>query len=214
MNKKLMMLAVLALTIGIVSADKIHDAARAGKLSKVKTLLAQGADINAQTKRGWVGRWIGISPFFLGDRYGLTALHCAVEKGHFGMARLLLDNGIKVDATDSNNDTALHYAAQNGNSAMIQLLITKGANVHARGGFNMKFAPHYTPLHYAVMHGHKAAVLMLLAHGADANAMTFSTPSALHIAMERGDTALVELLRAHGAKTEIESQGTVYLMQH
>ncbi len=64
-------------------SERLLEAARAGDVEQINTLLGQGADVNAST------------------RYGATALHYASDKGHFEAVKLLLSRGAQVNVNDN-----------------------------------------------------------------------------------------------------------------
>ena len=80
--------AALAFTAALCAAavpsftsdESLVDAARAGDVDAVRSLLAEGADVNAAQ----------------GD--GMSALHWAAERGHAAVADLLLSSGAEVEA--------------------------------------------------------------------------------------------------------------------
>src|SRR5690606_808717 len=125
----------------------VADAAMAGDLATVRSLLKSGADVNAAQ----------------GD--GMTALHHAALNGNDEMAEVLLYAGANVYATSRlGGYTPLHLASQRGHAPLIDRLIKAGAaadNPTATGT---------TPLMFASASGHVDAVKQLLAHGADVNA--------------------------------------------
>jgi ankyrin repeat protein len=43
-----------------------------------------------------------------------TPLHLAASRGHWGIVKLLVEKGAKVDDTDAGGSSALHYAAAGG----------------------------------------------------------------------------------------------------
>jgi ankyrin repeat protein len=55
-------------------------------------------------------------------------LHEAANRGHFSVARELLRNGARVDATGMDGVTPLHDAAVNGHENIVALLLRFGAN--------------------------------------------------------------------------------------
>jgi len=61
--------------------------------------------------------------------YGMTPLHIAVWKEHCKTAKLLIDAGHDVDATDDYGQTPLHYAALVGATACAEDLVAAGADV-------------------------------------------------------------------------------------
>jgi ankyrin repeat protein len=58
-----------------------------------------------------------------------TALHQAAERGHAGVAALLIERGANVNAQSDFGRTPLHEAAQNDQVAVARLLLDRGADV-------------------------------------------------------------------------------------
>ncbi|MDB4342005.1 ankyrin repeat domain-containing protein [bacterium] len=148
------------------------EASEKGDLSKVQQLLDSGADPNVE------------------DYANHTALYYAAEKGHFNIAKLLLEKGAKVD--HESGDSALLWACHYGHVDIVKLLIENGADVNAKRSMDDS-----TPLCFAAHRNHKEIVELLLEKGADAN-----------VANQHGETALdlskpetVAILRKHGGKT-------------
>ncbi len=125
------------------------------------------------------------------DADGLTALHHAARQGRTGRARLLLDHGAAIDATDRQERTPLHLAAIGGHTRTTRLLIERGAALERRAWFDL------TPLHVAAMLGHAQVVDLLLARGAALEATDFYGRTPLHLA---ADNATVKTLLARGAR--------------
>jgi len=90
------------------------DAAWKGNLPEVRKLLAEGANVNAQSTRG------------------MPALMWATSTQHADICRFLLENGADVNAKDGNDWTALHWAASYGDTETCILLLSKGADMHVR----------------------------------------------------------------------------------
>jgi ankyrin len=88
-------------------------AAERGDQAQVRSLIRQGADVNAS----------GVD--------GSTALHRAVFADGLDVASLLVKSGARVTATDRYGVTALALACINGNAKMIRLLIEAGADPNA-----------------------------------------------------------------------------------
>lgn len=63
---------------------------------------------------------------------GETALHQAARNKRTAMVQLLLDKGVKIDATDYDGDTALHIAAWYGCEEVVKLLVERGAKIDAK----------------------------------------------------------------------------------
>lgn len=80
---------------------------------------------------------------------GMTALHFAVQEGHFDVCKYFMDN-LDGDKNPANHDgrTPLHDAAFQGNLAVFKYIADQVDNK------NPAMAGGITPLHNAVSHGH------------------------------------------------------------
>ena len=172
------LLAVL-LSGALLTDSPVADAAMTGDLASVRTLLSDGADVNAPQ----------------GD--GMTALHWAARAANADLARLLLDAGADVDAaTRIGAYTPLHLASEVGGAEVVGLLLEAGAEQTATtadvGGA--------TPLHLAAGAGEADAIRLLLAHGGDADVREARWgQTALMYAAARGREAAVRALLEGGA---------------
>ena len=59
---------------------------------------------------------------------GYTPLSLAVSAQHVEASRLLLSNGVRVDAADFQGVTALMHAAMHGNTVLIRMMLLAGAD--------------------------------------------------------------------------------------
>ncbi len=148
------------------------EASEKSDLNKVQQLLDSGADPNVE------------------DYANHTALYYAAEKGHFNIAKLLLDKGAKVN--HESGDSALLWACHYGHVDIVKLLIENGADVNAKRSIDDS-----TPLSFAVHRNHKEIVELLLEKGADANVANQHGETAL----DRSKPGIAEILRKHGSKT-------------
>lgn len=123
-------------------AESFDQAVLEGNIELVKSLLSQGADVNAR------------------DRRGQTVLHIAASNGHKVLVELLLAKGASIDAKGPAGGTALHGASRFGHRDVVELLIAKGADINARR-YNWQ-----TPLSVAKEQGHEDVVELLKKHGA------------------------------------------------
>ena len=57
------------------------------------------------------------------DSEGRTALMWAAERGHYDVAKAMIEHKVDVQAQDAHGATALHLAAYAGHAALCQLLI-------------------------------------------------------------------------------------------
>jgi ankyrin repeat protein len=112
---KLIMVYIFAVIFslsGFALAEPIQDAAKEGDLAKVKSLIAEGSDVNVK------------------DEKGSTPLHFAAYLGYKDVAELLILKGANVNAADKTGAIPLHFAARRGHKDLVELLILKGANVN------------------------------------------------------------------------------------
>ncbi|TDZ13333.1 Ankyrin-1 [Colletotrichum orbiculare MAFF 240422] len=126
-----------------------HDACLLGQTDVVELLLRKGADVNR--RGGWFGTPLQAACFHgqmetilvllkhqatidlvANDR---TALHVAYARGHYAVAKLLLDRGASFKARDAWIDTPLRQAFVAGNTSIVKLLRGRGApadNLHGQ----------------------------------------------------------------------------------
>lgn len=122
----------------------LHLAAFFGHKDIAEVLLANGADVHAQSCNALQN----------------TALHAAVAGQKAVLVPVLLAHGADVNARQHGGWNPLHAAAQNGDVELIQLLIANGADVKARADNNQ------SALDLALTKGHQPAVELLEQHGA------------------------------------------------
>jgi ankyrin repeat protein len=180
----------LALSTAVqLRAGEIHDAAAAGDLNKVKTLLE--ADAALLESKG---------------NNGFRPLHSACFAGKVEVANLLLDRGADVKVRDNFQQTPLHRACyvSGQDAALVRRLIDQGADVNAQGYNGL------TPLHFAALHGDLEIAALLLDRGADPNSFDSYTGTvgpasvsgtALQVAIDfHPKEAMARLLAERGAK--------------
>jgi len=167
------------------TATPVADAARAGDLDTVRSLLARGEDANAAH----------------GD--GMSALHWAAERGDARMAEALVHAGATVDAvTRIGHYTPLHVASTAGQAAVVELFLASGASATAAtstGGV--------TALHLAAASGSVPAITALLDHGAEVDPREKAwgqTPLMFAAARDRVDA--IRTLLARGADPDVTSK--------
>ena len=180
------LLSAVCLTAVLWSAapadSPVADAAMRGDAETVRTLLREGADVNAAQ----------------GD--GMTALHWAAERGDAVLAEVLLYAGANVGAVTRLGDyTPLHLAAKAGNAPVLETLIEAGSDVDAvtaTGGV--------TALHFASASSSTDAVAALVRHGAALNAQeTRWGQTPLMFAAARNRVEAIRVLAEHGADVAV-----------
>jgi ankyrin repeat protein len=156
-------------------AKKLTDAASAGKLDEVTTLLERGCDPNVLYQES-------------------SALAWAAWKGHTSIVERLLAAGADPNAGKSYPCAggAMHAAADRGSVEILELLVAAGGDVNIAGQ-----APDVLPLFRAASHGRADAVRYLLDHGADPHVVA-KDRSAMHAAAEGGSREVLELVHARG----------------
>ena len=86
-----------------------------GSLSRVKSSLVDGANVNAKRSNG------------------TTALHTACSRGYFEIVQYLVENGADINVRGGDeNDTPLIWAVYNERNNISKFLVDKGANINAR----------------------------------------------------------------------------------
>lgn len=139
-------LAIFLITVGCrekppKNTTFLHKAAWSGDIEKTKSLIANGADVNAK------------------DSGKSSPLHLAASFGHSKVMKSLLVNAAEVNANDIDGDTPLHNAAFKGHKEVVNLLLSNGADVKAKDSGNR------TPLDEAVRRGHKEIIELLGKNG-------------------------------------------------
>ncbi|THZ09998.1 hypothetical protein D6C95_00875 [Aureobasidium pullulans] len=98
-----------------------------------------------------------------------SLLHMAIESGHEGIVRILLEEGVDINEGNSEGSTALHMTVQKRQENMLQLLLEKGANVDIADDKGRK------PVHLAIASDFQTGLRLLLRHKA---ATSFTTAQA------------------------------------
>lgn len=92
-------------------------AATEGDLTRVRSLVHRGAQVNAQ------------------DAFYRTPLHLAAEQGHVAILRFLLDHGAAMEARDRDGNIPLLTATDEGQIRAVRFLLYRGAYLFAKNAF-------------------------------------------------------------------------------
>lgn len=160
----------------------LHVLAYFGIMGKAKRLIEQDTNINDSD-----------------NQLGITALHCAVHRGHEKMVELLLEHKINLNATSKEGNTALHTAAEQGHRRIIKLLLHRRINSRTANQQGL------TALQLAVGTVHdEATVPLLIKSRFDMDVQnTLTGSTALHLAVELKRPRIVSFLLEKGANTNI-----------
>ncbi|TRZ26457.1 hypothetical protein HGM15179_000614 [Zosterops borbonicus] len=156
----------------------LHDAAFQGRLLSLKTLIAQGFNVNLVTT----------------DR--VSALHEACLGGHVACAKVLLENGAQVNAVTIDGITPLFNACCSGSAACVNMLLEFGAK--AQLGNHL-----LSPIHEAVKRGHRECMETLLAHEVDIDQEDPQHGTPLYMACMYQRTECVKKLLELGANVNV-----------
>lgn len=164
----------------------LADAAMSGDMETVRSLLADGADVDALGSDGtpalhWAVRAgdldaahqlieAGADPS-LPNRYALTPLHIAAELGDVAMLALLLDAGADPNTVDYAGEPVLLTLVRASGPEAVALLLDRGA---ALDGVDEVYGQ--TALMIAAREGDPAVVRLLIERGANLEAQGFAQP--------------------------------------
>ncbi len=198
---KIFQRAALQKMLAQVKASRLHHVAARGKIEQVKSLIAEGADVNARDQQGW------------------TPLHYACRKNRKETVEFLLAEGADVNARDAQGWTPALAALYAWELAVTDLLVEKGADTAAphlaaytgdlRGIKRLleKDTPvdslkGLTLLHAAAAGGHTDVVEFLIGKGFEATATTEDDKTTLYYAALGNHQEAAEILMANGAPVD------------
>jgi ankyrin repeat protein len=180
---RLIIFLLLYLTSLSIQAGEIHDAAAAGDLNKVQSIItADPCSIESK------------------DENGSTPLHIACIRNQVAVANFLIDQGANVNARNKWGQTPLHWA--NGvfgqDYDLIKRLIAKGADVNAQGNRGESV------LQWAAGQGNLKVAELLINSGADLNAYDKNFGTILHNIISLNNIEMAKLLIDRGAKLNLK----------
>ena len=126
---------------------ELHLAVRAGDITRVRALVAGGANVNAR------------------NDYGATPMSEAAQIADTAILTMLLDARADVESANADGQTALMVVARSGRVDAAKVLLARGAKVNAVEGWRGQ-----TALMWATAQNHPEMVRLLIASGADVNA--------------------------------------------
>ena len=99
------------------AAERLRQAASRGDPKTLGEVLASGVDVDAR------------------DARGQTALLLAVEGGHTGAAKKLMERGASVNAQAANQDTPWLLAGASGRTDILEMMLSRGPDLSIRNRF-------------------------------------------------------------------------------
>uniref|UniRef100_A0A674I6X5 Ankyrin repeat and SOCS box protein 11 n=1 Tax=Terrapene triunguis TaxID=2587831 RepID=A0A674I6X5_9SAUR len=156
----------------------LHEAAFQGRLLSLKTLIAQGFNVNIVTI----------------DR--VSALHEACLGGHVACAKVLLENGAQVNAVTVDGITPLFNACCSGSAACVNMLLEFGATPQLENHLA-------SPIHEAVKRGHRECMEILIANDVDIDLEDSQHGTPLYVACMYQRTDCVKKLLELGASVDL-----------
>jgi len=160
---------------GMSKEKRLLKASIAGLNAIVRSLIAEGVNVNYQ------------------DKDGQTSLFDACALGFLDVVKELIAARADVNIARMDRSTPLIVASIAGHCEVVLALLNAGANVNhvRRDGFDA--------LILASQYGHVEVVRLLLTHGANVNHLNNNGTDALIMASGNGHVEVVRLLLAHGA---------------
>jgi len=192
------------LLLSTVYASPLHQALMDVDEARMRSLISEGADVNAI------------------DKNGKTALHLAAPIGRYSMVKFLVDAGANIYLKDNAHKTALVYAIEK-NHIKVIIYLSQKANekplivedkedlfTAAKAG-DMDYVAYYlsrhdindvnedgkTALHIASEAGKLEIAAFLLNLGANVKLLDHDGRTALNYAKLSGNKELVKLLTQH-----------------
>jgi len=157
--------------------EKLIDAAFSGKVEAARSLIDQGADVNAV------------------DAVGNPALLTATRPYNTEMVQLLVDSGAEANTAGALGDTPLLVAARTGLTDIVRILLEADADPNytrsSDGG---------TALMEACIFGRNDIVTLLVEAGADVNAEDRFGFTPLAVAQKNEHANIADYLIQHGAE--------------
>jgi ankyrin repeat protein len=179
-------------------------AARAGLVERVRSLLAEGAQVNSRDRNGdsplnmaaqrGNAQLVDVllaanADVQLANLAGVTPLMAAAYAGKPEIVRKLMAAGARDDVVDRVKKNAAIYAAGQGCTACLEELFKSGLPVNGR------MANELTLLMWTAGYGHTDTARWLLGHGADRSLRDDRGKTAADIAREQNYVELAQLLQ-------------------
>lgn len=190
----------------------LHWAARNDHLRVVEFLVKNGADVNAEDKRGiiplyysvWLGKSYEIAECLVNNGADVnfkrgndtSLLYLASRDGKEKIAELLIKKGADLNQQDEVGKTPLYISVEQKYQSIVELLLNKDAEISIKDNFGR------TPLHQSAIEGYIQIAALLLANGAKVNEQDNAGKTPLYYARKHGHEKLARLLKSKGGNTK------------
>ncbi|XP_063901840.1 uncharacterized protein LOC135121443 [Zophobas morio] len=211
-------------SINMVNKDNenaLHCASESRKDNRniIKLLIEQGMDVNAQNGNGTTALQLAClqgvdenvemlldfgASINIVDKNNKNALHCASEspKDNRNIIKLLIEQGMDVNAQNGNGTTALQRACLHGVDENLEMLLDFGASINIADK-NNKNALHYASESWK---DNRVIMKLLIEKGMDVDAQNGNGTTALQFALLEGADENVKMLLDFGASINITNQ--------
>ncbi len=151
----------------------LHDAAKSGNLTRVKSAIERGANFNSR------------------DESNKTPILNALSNQgkHRRVVEYLLSLEVEIKVKETDGRLLLFWAAENGYTDIAKTMIFRGADPNGKMRIN-----NMTPLHIAAKNGREEVVRLLIEQGADPKPADLHRKTPLHYAAEEGRIDVVRFL--------------------
>jgi ankyrin repeat protein len=210
LKTKIFAFFVLIVLIPSAFAAEIHDAARAGDLAKVKALIEKDPGLirtvdsegktplhgAAEIGRKEVAAYLIEKGAVVDQRDSMNRTPlwwCAARSMSLDVARLLLDKGADINATDGGWGPPLMMAAVGGSAPMVDLFLERGVAIPGPSDPSMAGL-----VSFSVGNGLVKLVNRLVATGLDVRAKDGAGNSLMHKAAAGGSPEIIEMFVKSG----------------
>lgn len=149
----------------------------------LKLLIEKKADVNARVQH---------KNKYNNYHYDYTALLLALNYGKEDAAKLLIENGAKIEDKTEEGYTTLMAASSEGCLDIVKMIINEGPNVNAQ--VEKGYSKGKTALMYASAKGHSEIAKLLIENKADVNAKDENGKTALMFASEKNHLKIIKFL--------------------
>ncbi len=226
MIKTGILLASFVAAFGLMAAtiqEELYQAAKAGAVDSIQTVLDNGADVNGRNILGESALMFAIegcqtkaakflldqgAEFEFHTKLGYTPLIKASALGCYEIVELLIQKKAAVEKEEPRHRfNALSKAVERNHPQIVQLLLDAGADVNYADIYGV------TPLMIASQKGYLDIAELLLQRGADVTAKSLIQQTALLCALDYGFPDIAVLLINHGANVnDIDKYNRTTLM--